>query len=70
MGNCNIFSTQDHAAAAIAAAGISVAYMPGKGTIAGRSRLVHQTNPVLPAGADKPLNMILDDGGTSPIWFY
>lgn len=58
--SCNIFSTQDHAAAAIAAAGISV--YAWKGMSAEEfDWCIEQT---LFFGEDrKPLNMILDDGG-------
>ena len=58
--SCNIFSTQDHAAAAIAAAGIPV--YAWKGMHAEEfDWCIEQT---LHFGADqKPLNMILDDGG-------
>ncbi|WPU93915.1 adenosylhomocysteinase [Mucilaginibacter sabulilitoris] len=58
--SCNIFSTQDHAAAAIAAAGISV--YAWKGMNAEEfDWCIEQT---LHFGEDrKPLNMILDDGG-------
>src|SRR6187402_1359312 len=58
--SCNIFSTQDHAAAAIAAAGISV--YAWKGMNAEEfDWCIEQT---LFFGNDrKPLNMILDDGG-------
>lgn len=58
--SCNIFSTQDHAAAAIAAAGISV--YAWKGMNAEEfDWCIEQT---LFFGDDrKPLNMILDDGG-------
>jgi adenosylhomocysteinase len=58
--SCNIFSTQDHAAAAIAAAGISV--YAWKGMNAEEfDWCIEQT---LWFGEDrKPLNMILDDGG-------
>lgn len=58
--SCNIFSTQDHAAAAIAAAGISV--YAWKGMNAEEfDWCIEQT---LFFGAErKPLNMILDDGG-------
>ena len=58
--SCNIFSTQDHAAAAIAAAGISV--YAWKGMNAEEfDWCIEQT---LFFGEDrKPLNMILDDGG-------
>lgn len=58
--SCNIFSTQDHAAAAIAAAGISV--YAWKGMNAEEfDWCIEQT---LFFGSErKPLNMILDDGG-------
>jgi adenosylhomocysteinase len=58
--SCNIFSTQDHAAAAIAAAGISV--YAWKGMNAEEfDWCIEQT---LFFGQErKPLNMILDDGG-------
>ncbi len=58
--SCNIFSTQDHAAAAIAAAGISVYAWKGQ-TLEESDWCIEQT---LFFGEDrKPLNMILDDGG-------
>jgi adenosylhomocysteinase len=58
--SCNIFSTQDHAAAAIAAAGIPVYAWKGE-TLEEYDWCVEQT---LFFGKDqKPLNMILDDGG-------
>ncbi|MCU0433062.1 MAG: adenosylhomocysteinase [Bacteroidia bacterium] len=58
--SCNIFSTQDHAAAAIAAAGISVYAWKGM-TAEEFDWCIEQT---LWFGDDrKPLNMILDDGG-------
>ncbi|MCZ2356742.1 MAG: adenosylhomocysteinase [Bacteroidia bacterium] len=58
--SCNIFSTQDHAAAAIAAAGIPVFAWKGM-TIEEYDWCIEQT---LFFGPDrKPLNMILDDGG-------
>ena len=57
---CNIFSTQDHAAAAIAAAGIPVFAWKGQ-TDEEFDWCIEQT---LFFGEDqKPLNMILDDGG-------
>lgn len=58
--SCNIFSTQDHAAAAIAAAGVPV--YAWKGMNAQEfDWCIEQT---LFFGEDrKPLNMILDDGG-------
>jgi adenosylhomocysteinase len=58
--SCNIFSTQDHAAAAIAAAGIPVYAWKGLNE-ADYEWCIEQT---LFFGDDnKPLNMILDDGG-------
>ena len=57
---CNIFSTQDHAAAAIAAAGIQVYAWKGQ-TAEEFDWCIEQT---LFFGEDQqPLNMILDDGG-------
>jgi adenosylhomocysteinase len=57
--SCNIFSTQDQAAAAIAAAGIGVFAWKGQSQ-AEADWCIEQT---LFFGADRPLNMILDDGG-------
>ena len=58
--SCNIFSTQDHAAAAIAAAGISVYAWKGMSEEE-FNWCIEQT---LFFGENKePLNMILDDGG-------
>ena len=58
--SCNIFSTQDHAAAAIADAGISVYAWKGQNAEE-FDWCIEQT---LFFGEDrKPLNMILDDGG-------
>lgn len=58
--SCNIFSTQDHAAAAIAAAGIQVYAWKGLNEV-DFDWCIEQT---LFFGEDKkPLNMILDDGG-------
>jgi adenosylhomocysteinase len=58
--SCNIFSTQDHAAAAIAAAGIPVYAWKGM-TAEEFDWCIEQT---LFFGKDRqPLNMILDDGG-------
>src|SRR6187397_3082861 len=58
--SCNIFSTQDHAAAAIAAAGIGVFAWKGQ-TTEESDWCIEQT--LFFGGADRPLNMILDDGG-------
>ncbi|XP_032816291.1 adenosylhomocysteinase [Petromyzon marinus] len=57
--SCNIFSTQDHAAAAIAKAGIPVFAWKGE-TDEEYVWCIEQTL-IFPDG--KPLNMILDDGG-------
>ncbi|MDZ4681474.1 MAG: adenosylhomocysteinase [Saprospiraceae bacterium] len=58
--SCNIFSTQDHAAAAIAAAGIPVFAWKGM-TEEEFWWAIEQT--IYAFEDDKPLNMILDDGG-------
>jgi len=57
--SCNIFSTQDHAAAAIAATGVPVYAWKGE-TDDEYLWCIEQTL-IFPDG--KPLNMILDDGG-------
>ena len=57
--SCNIFSTQDQAAAAMAAAGIGVFAWKGQ-TQAEADWCIEQT--LFFGGADRPLNMILDDG--------
>jgi len=58
--SCNIFSTQDHAAAAIAAAGIPVYAWKGMNNEE-FDWCIEQTLHAFKDG--KPLNMILDDGG-------
>ncbi len=58
--SCNIFSTQDHAAAAIAAAGVPV-FAWKEMTEAEFNWCIEQT--LFFGSTDKPLNMILDDGG-------
>jgi adenosylhomocysteinase len=58
--SCNIFSTQDHAAAAIAAAGIPVFAWKGMNNEE-FDWCIEQTLFAFKNG--KPLNMILDDGG-------
>jgi adenosylhomocysteinase len=58
--SCNIFSTQDQAAAAIAAAGIGVFAWKGQ-TIEEGDWCIEQT--LYFGSEDRPLNMILDDGG-------
>ncbi|MBY0515689.1 MAG: adenosylhomocysteinase [Bacteriovoracaceae bacterium] len=58
--SCNIFSTQDHAAAAIAAAGIPVYAWKGMN----EEEFNWCIDQTVFFGAEKqPLNMILDDGG-------
>ena len=58
--SCNIFSTQDQAAAAMAEAGIPVFAWKGL-TDEEFEWCIEQTLTAFPSG--KPLNMILDDGG-------
>ncbi|MDP7072646.1 MAG: adenosylhomocysteinase, partial [Candidatus Marinimicrobia bacterium] len=58
--SCNIFSTQDHAAAAIAATGVPVYAWKGM-TEEEFDWCIEQTLFAFEDG--KPLNMILDDGG-------
>src|ERR1700749_1384489 len=58
--SCNLFWTQDHAAAAIAAAGIGVFAWKGQ-TQEEADWCIEQT--LFFGGKDKPLSMILDDGG-------
>jgi len=58
--SCNIFSTQDHAAAAIAEAGVPVFAWKGL-TDQEFDWCIEQT--LFAFEGDKPLNMILDDGG-------
>jgi adenosylhomocysteinase len=58
--SCNIFSTQDHAAAAIAAAGVPVYAWKGMNEDE-FNWCIEQT--LFAFEGDKPLNMILDDGG-------
>ncbi len=58
--SCNIFSTQDHAAAAIAASGVPVYAWKGMN----EEEFNWCIDQTIFFGADKkPLNMILDDGG-------
>ncbi|HLX91630.1 MAG TPA: adenosylhomocysteinase [Puia sp.] len=58
--SCNIFSTQDQAAAAIAATGVGVFAWKGQ-TLEEADWCIEQT--LFFGSTDKPLNMILDDGG-------
>ena len=57
--SCNIFSTQDQAAAAIAATGVGVFAWKGQ-TQEESDWCIEQT--LFFGAADRPLNMILDDG--------
>ena len=61
---CNIFSTQDHAAAAIAAAGIPVFAIKGE-TLADYWDYVGR---IFDWGDDQTANMILDDGGDATMF--
>ena len=61
--SCNIFSTQDHAAAAIAAAGISVFARKGMDEASFDQCIVDTLYFPQSDGTSLPLNMILDDGG-------
>ncbi|KAF8329384.1 putative adenosylhomocysteinase [Cantharellus anzutake] len=58
--SCNIFSTQDHAAAGIAATGVPVFAWKGE-TEEEYTWCIEQTLSAFPG--NQPLNMILDDGG-------
>jgi adenosylhomocysteinase len=58
--SCNIFSTQDHAAAAIAATGVPVFAWKGE-TEEEYNWCIEQSLASFPNG--EQLNMILDDGG-------
>ena len=58
--SCNIFSTQDHAAAAIAARGTAVYAWKGE-TEEEYEWCIEQT--IMKNGKPWPVNMILDDGG-------
>jgi adenosylhomocysteinase len=58
--SCNIFSTQDQAAAAIAATGVGVFAWKGQ-SLEDADWCIEQT--LFFGSTDRPLNMILDDGG-------
>jgi adenosylhomocysteinase len=67
--SCNIFSTQDHAAAAIAAQGIPVFAVKGE-TL---EEYWHYVVRIFDWGQDQTCNMILDDGGDATmfaLWGY
>jgi adenosylhomocysteinase len=65
--SCNIYSTQDHAAAAIAAAGIPVFAWKGE-TLEEYDWCLEQQLYAFKGG--KGPNMILDDGGDLTIWIH
>ncbi|HEX2019428.1 MAG TPA: adenosylhomocysteinase [Aurantimonas sp.] len=62
--SCNIFSTQDHAAAAIAAAGIPVFAIKGE-TL---EDYWTYTDQIFQWSDGQPTNMILDDGGDATMY--
>ncbi|MCC6870049.1 MAG: adenosylhomocysteinase [Burkholderiales bacterium] len=64
--SCNIYSTQDHAAAAIAAAGTPVFAYKGE-TLAEYWEFTHRVFEWPGQGADAGPNMILDDGGDATL---
>lgn len=61
---CNIFSTQDHAAAAIAAAGIPVFAIKGESL----ADYWDYVGSIFDWGEDTTANMILDDGGDATMF--
>src|SRR4051794_11507095 len=68
--SCNIFSTQDHAAAAIAAAGTPVFAVKGE-TLADYWDYTHRIFEFGPQGAQgEGPNMILDDGGDATLLMH
>ena len=68
--SCNIFSTQDHAAAAIAAAGTPVFAIKGE-TLAEYWDYTHRIFDFGPAGSEgEGPNLILDDGGDAPLLMH
>src|SRR5438046_1108842 len=64
--SCNIFSTQDHAAAAIAAAGTPVFAYKGE-SLAEYWEFTHR---IFEWPDGKPSNMILDDGGDATLLLH
>jgi len=68
--SCNIFSTQDHAAAAIAAGGTPVFAIKGE-TLADYWDYTHRIFDFGPKGSDaEGPNMILDDGGDATLLMH
>jgi adenosylhomocysteinase len=64
--SCNIFSTQDHAAAAIAAAGTPVFAYKGETLV----EYWEYTDRILDWGKGSGPNMILDDGGDATLFVH
>ncbi|HYF57789.1 MAG TPA: adenosylhomocysteinase [Burkholderiaceae bacterium] len=64
--SCNIFSTQDHAAAAIAAAGIPVFAHKGESL----DEYWDYTHRIFEWADGQPSNMILDDGGDATLLLH
>ena len=64
--SCNIFSTQDHAAAAIAAAGVPVFAVKGESL----DEYWDYTHRIYAWPDGKPSNMILDDGGDATLLIH
>ena len=64
--SCNIFSTQDHAAAAIAAAGTPVFARKGESL----KEYWEYTDRILDWGGGQGPNMILDDGGDATLFVH
>jgi adenosylhomocysteinase len=62
--SCNIFSTQDHAAAAIAAAGVPVFAVKGESL----EEYWEYTDRIFQWPDGQPTNMILDDGGDATMY--
>jgi adenosylhomocysteinase len=64
--SCNIFSTQDHAAAAIAATGVPVFAYKGESLV----EYWEYTHKIFEWGDGKNANMILDDGGDATLLLH
>src|SRR5437870_3500723 len=68
--SCNIYSTQDHAAAAVAAGGTPVFAVKGE-TLADYWDYTHRIFDFAPKGSDgEGPNMILDDGGDATLLMH
>src|SRR3954469_3232512 len=67
--SCNIFSTQDHAAAAIAAAGTPVFAIKGE-SLEDYWDYTHRIFDFAASGAGEGPNMILDDGGDATLLMH